>query len=298
MLVLNFGTINPTKMSIQAVEKRSSISYQEFVEEHLKKGIPVVFKNASDAWPKKSFDPEFFEQNFGDRTIKFEGRTYNIKEILELIKNSTPENPAPYPISFEVPEDLPDFMKLINPIHMNYATPNWFQSDIFPYGKFGKNINLFFGGQGNQYSLHKDFYHTNAWITQLHGRKKFVLFPGDQDEFLYAGKDGYSNFLSPVNIMKPDYEKYPKYMQAKSLEVILSPGETLFIPNGIWHTTVAEEANISLIFDQLNHSNYNAWRKDMFHIKKNESLGKAVLNYGFAVAAGTTCRLKEYFKSK
>ena len=278
---------------MQTIEKREEISYSEFCEQYLKKRIPVVFKNASKVWESNDYGPEFFAHHYGSCELEFEGKIYSVNQILELTKNSTPENPAPYPISFEIPDDLPDFMKRIFPLHMNYATPNWFDSKIFPYGKFGKNINLFFGGKGNQYSLHKDFYHTNAWITQLYGEKKFILFQGDQDEYLYAGKKGYSNFLSPVNILNPDLKKYPKYKLAKSVEVTLKAGETIFIPNGVWHTTIAPGQNISVIFDQLNSTNFAAWRRDMYEIKKEKSLPKAMMNYAFALTAGYLCKVGE-----
>jgi len=281
---------------MQTVNKVDHISYTEFIAEHVNKKNPVVFKNASKVWGQHTFGPDFFSAHFGNYKKEFEGKMYTINEILELTLKSTPKNPAPYPITFELPYDIPGFMEHINPIHMNYATPNWFDSKIFPYGRFGKNINLFFGGQGNQYSLHKDFYHTNAWITQLYGEKKFILFPGEQDELLYAGKKGYSNFLSPVNILDPDLQKYPLYKNARSVEVTLQPGETIFVPNGVWHTTVAPGQNISLIFDQMNATNYSAWRTDMYNIKKQKSQTGAIVNYGFALAAGMICKLKGLVK--
>jgi len=278
---------------MNTIEKRADLTYREFIDEYLMKVKPVVIQNGTKAWPQHTFDPNFFRENFGNETKEFEGKTYSINQILELTANSTAENPAPYPITFEIPYDLPEFMKLIKPVHMNFATPNWFDSKLFPYGRFGKNVNLFFGGQGNQYSLHKDFYHTNAWITQLYGQKKFILFPGEQDEFLYAGKTGYSKFLSPVNILKPDVDKHPMFKLAKPIEVVLEPGETIFVPNGVWHTTVALGQNISVIYDQMNGTNYHAWRKDMFHIKKNQSFTKATLNYGFALCVGFACKTME-----
>ena len=276
----------------KTIEKKDSISYEEFVEEHVKKHIPVVFKNASAAWKSnKIFTPDFFREKFGKYETWADGVKYNIDKILEITAKSTPENPAPYPILFEIPKQLPELMDMLQPIHMNYAQPNWFTSNIFPYGKFGNNIHLFFGGNGSQYSLHKDIYHTNAWITQLFGTKKFVVFPGDQEEYLYAGKSGIQSFLSPINILSPDYEKYPMYKNAKPQEVILQPGETIFVPNGVWHTTVATEQNISFIFDQLNELNFSDWKKDIFELKKTESKFKAAVQYSFAASAGIACKL-------
>ncbi|MFC3561440.1 cupin-like domain-containing protein [Pedobacter jamesrossensis] len=278
------------------VEKKDDISYQEFVDEHLKKRIPVVFKNATLAWESNTiFTPDFFSKNFGNQTTTSGGINYTMNEILEITKNSTPENPAPYPILFEIPKQLPDLLKYLDPIHINYSRPNWFASKNFPYGKYGKNIQLFIGGKGNQYSLHKDFFHTNAWITQLYGQKKFVVFPHGQDDYLYAGEKGFDSFLSPINILNPDLEKYPDYKKATPLEIILEPGETIFIPNGVWHTTVGMGHNISLIFDQLNARNFDDWTKDIYTIKKDQGLLKSNMHYAFAKSAGILCKIREVF---
>ena len=40
---------------------------------------------------------------------------------------------------------------------------------------------------------------------------------------------------SHVNVLDPDYEKYPALRNAKGLDITLYPGETLFIPRGYWH---------------------------------------------------------------
>jgi histone arginine demethylase JMJD6 len=283
-----------------SIQKKDSISYEEFVEEHVKKRIPVVFTNATSAWKSNTiFTPDFFREKFGDYETWADGKKYTMAEILDITAKSTPENPAPYPLLFEIPEQLPELLEMLQPIHMNYAYPNWFRSNLIPYGRFGNNIHLFIGGVGNQYSLHKDTYHTNAWITQLYGEKRFVVFPGDyQDEFLYPGEEGVQKFFSPINILTPDLEKYPKYKDAKPLDVVLKPGETIYIPNGVWHTTVAVSHNISLIFDQLNSLNYSSWKKDMFDLKKSESKLKAAAQYTFATSVGTACKIAELTGTK
>lgn len=281
------------------IKREDSISYKDFVEKYAKPRVPVVLTNASMAWKtNKIFTPEFFEKNFGNYETTSDGKKYTMTEILELTAKSTPENPAPYPNLYEIPEQMPELMEMFQPIHMNYSQPNWFRSKVVPYGKFGNSVQLFIGGRGNQYSLHKDYFHTNAWITQLYGEKKFVVFPGDQEKYLYPGKEGFKRYLSPINIVSPDYDKYPEYKNAKPVEVTLKPGETIFIPNGLWHTTVAYEQNISLIYDQLNGLNYEAWKKDIYDLKKDQSKLKAAILYGYALSAGAACKLAQLGGSK
>ncbi len=278
-------------METQQIEKLGSLSYEQFIEGYLKPGIPVVLTNAAASWKADHpFTPDFFKERFGERTTTYQGTTYSMADILDITARGTAENPAPYPILFEIPVQLPDFLPMVEPLHMNYAFPNWFRGKVMPYGKLGNSIHLFIGGVGNQYSLHKDMFHTNAWITQLYGEKKFVVFPRNQEALLYPENEG---FISPINILHPDYEKYPKYKQATPISVTLKPGETIFIPNGIWHTTVAVSHNISLIFDQLNSYNFKAWKKDAYDYSKNKNKIRAIAAYSMAYALGSLCQLSE-----
>jgi hypothetical protein len=49
-----------------------------------------------------------------------------------------------------------------------------------------------------------------------------------------------------VNILEPDYKKYPALQQVKGLEVELLPGETLFIPRGYWHYIEYKDGGFSI----------------------------------------------------
>jgi hypothetical protein len=88
---------------------------------------------------------------------------------------------------------------------MHYAEPNWFESKAFPGKVYGSSIELFFGGPGGKFPVaHIDLFHTNAWITQLYGRKNFVVFPRGQDEWLDPKAE--NHLESEVNIFNPDFE--------------------------------------------------------------------------------------------
>ena len=283
------------------IEKIDNISPKDFYENFVKKGVPAILKNASQSWKDNSiFTPEFFATNFGSRVTTFNGREYTMTEILEITKNSTRENPAPYPIQYEIPIQLPELMDAIHPIHLNYSRPNWFRSKLLPYGKIGNSIHLFIGGQGNSYGIHKDIYHTNAWITQLYGQKDFILFPRDQEHLLYpeSTSTDMKNCGSPIDILNPDFERYPLFKHATPTWVTAEQGETMFIPNGMWHTTAAHAQNISLIYDQLNSSNFKAWSKDMYNYAVPNSKKKAVINYSFAMIMGNGMRFLELLGAK
>jgi hypothetical protein len=281
-------------MEIQRVD---SISHKEFMNEFYEPGIPVVFKNALKVWKAHGlFSPDWFRTNYGERFIKKGGKTYTMSEIMDLVESSNESNPAPYPFIFNIPSELPELLPLLEPLHLNYAVPNWLDSKLFQVGKWGGVTELFIGGPGGKFPyLHLDFYHMNAWINQLYGEKRFTVFPRGQEDLLYPKPN--DPWQSDVNIFHPDFEKFPKYKDATPVEFTVGPGETLFIPFGTWHTAYSVTFTISVAFDQLNRKNFPDFMKDVWKFGIRQNKKKALARYGYAWMAGQTCKLTEVFKS-
>jgi histone arginine demethylase JMJD6 len=279
------------------VQKVENIPYKQFMEDFCNPGIPVVLKHASKVWKANGlFSPEYFRTHFPDRKTVVNGQEFTMKKLLDLIESSTVENPAPYPIKFDIPSLLPEIEPLISPLGMNYASPNWFQSKVFPSSIIGSSTELFLGSPGGKFPVaHIDYYHTNAWITQLYGDKDFIFFPRGQDEFLYPKIN--NPWESDVNIFNPDYEKHPKYKYATPIRVTIKQGETIFMPRGIWHTAESITPSISVIFDQINRVNYDLWLKDVWQEKKKKNMLKALAILVYCKIAKYFCLLEDLFTS-
>ena len=54
--------------------------------------------------------------------------------------------------------------------------------------------------------------------------------------------------ISEVDVADPDYERHPDFRNAKGYEVLLAPGDLLYIPSKCWHYVRAETTSISLNF--------------------------------------------------
>jgi histone arginine demethylase JMJD6 len=276
------------------VQKVEDISYAAFMQEFYQPGIPVIFKNASKSWKAKDvFSPDWFRNHYGDRQTVVTGKQYTMRQIVDMVENSSVNDPAPYPCIFDIPETLPELLDFVQPLNLNYARPNWFESKAFPNKVFGSSIELFFGGPGGKFPIaHIDIFHTNAWITQLYGKKNFIVFPRGQDEFLYPNPQ---NLLeSEVNIFNPDFDKHPAFRKATPAVITVEQGETIFIPWGIWHSSESLTPSISVIFDQVNKRNFPDWIKDVWSYKKKKGGNKlkAVLSMAYyAVVANILCRI-------
>eukprot|EP00438_Fugacium_kawagutii_P017909 Skav201926 [mRNA] locus=scaffold3992:301180:302437:+ [translate_table: standard] len=75
---------------------------------------------------------------------------------------------------------------------------------------------LFIGAAGAVTPLHIDPSTTHAWLTQISGRKRFTLFaPCDIPELLSG---------------EPDRSSEESQTWRRAVEVVLEPGETIFVP--------------------------------------------------------------------
>ncbi|HLK28590.1 MAG TPA: cupin-like domain-containing protein [Puia sp.] len=277
------------------VQKVENISYKDFMNEFYKPGIPVVFKDASKVWKARGlFTPKYFRDNFSERKTVVNEKEYTMGELLDLIENSSSERPAPYPCKFDIPSKLPELLPLITPLGMNYAVPNWFQSMMFPSVVIGSQTELFLGSPGGKFPVaHIDYFHTNAWVTQLYGDKNFIVYPRGQDEFMYPKAN--NKWESDVNIFNPDYEKHPKYKNATPITVTIKEGETIFVPWGIWHSAESLTPSISVIFDQINASNYDEYVKDVWKYKKDGNKAKALAVLAYCKMAKYFCKAGDLF---
>src|SRR5690606_27887677 len=95
----------------------------------------------------------------------------------------------------------------------------------------------------------------------------------------------------PIDFSNPDYKKYPNYKNATPIRARLKAGEVMYIPSGVWHTTMAYGQNISTIIDQMNSSNYKAWRNDVYTYKAMHNKPRAVVDYIAATVIGACCRV-------
>jgi len=275
------------------IDRRSDITYKEFINEYQKTGRPVILENATKVWKSNlMFTPAFFREKFGHITTVSSNKEYTVAEILDLTASSTKENPAPYPLKFNLLRELKDMLPLMEPLDMNLVRPNWLHSNIFK-NRLNNGMDLHIGGAGNHYPVHKDAYDVHAWLIQLYGEKDVYIFPREQEELMYPGIGGMLESRSPIDISNPDNEKYPRFREATPTIITLKPGEVLYIPSGVWHTTMAHKQNISTIIDQVNSSNYKGWRRTVYAYKKYFNKNRAMFDYVAATAIGNYFRLKE-----
>lgn len=263
-----------------AVERKTNVSPADFVREHIDGvGKPVVVTDAMDGWrarTKWTFDffRDAYGRDLGTAPLGLHGEAAKVTKLATYIdhidspasvpgfwvdtKNrrplqAPPESPTALPYLMEWPafQLHPELYDDIKPAP--YFVADWtlaFDTDLrelFQTTCGRSYCALFLGPEGSLSQLHQDFWHTHAYLAQIHGRKRATLFSPEDSEFLYGGK---------VDPEQPDVERFPLFERATAYECVIEPGDVLFIPPDWWHHVRGLEKSITMSNNFFNETNF------------------------------------------
>jgi ribosomal protein L16 Arg81 hydroxylase len=113
---------------------------------------------------------------------------------------------------------------------------------------------MWMGGQGTFTPLHHDL--TNNLLLQIVGRKRLLLVAPGATPRLYNDHHVYSQIR---DLLEPGIlSRYPKLEGIHVHQIMLNPGEALFIPLGWWHQVSSLDFSVT-----ITHTNFR-WPND-FH---------------------------------
>lgn len=225
-------------MLLQPVEKVADIDAATFKKDYYDTSTPLVIRELSKAWPaRQKWNWDYFKEFVGDKKV---GIYNNVKSDAY-----TPINRA---------DDYKTFGEYIDMIRRGPAGWRIFLFNIFDHapaltqdftwpdhlmkGFVKKYPMLFVGGATSITHMHFDIDMSHILHTQFTGRKRVLLFPYAEQHKLYRkpfevlSLADFSHYYENGN---PDYSKFPALKLAKGYEVVLEPGDTLFMPAGYWH---------------------------------------------------------------
>lgn len=120
--------------------------------------------------------------------------------------------------------------------------PGWFDEPRLPFGSA-----LWLGPAGTITPLHHDT--SNILFCQVHGRKRVVLAPPWATALLESA-EGVYNRRGSESLRD---ERIP------AIDLVLEPGEALFIPVGWWHDVRALDPSVSLAINAFERGNVFGW---------------------------------------
>ncbi|XP_029195651.2 bifunctional peptidase and (3S)-lysyl hydroxylase JMJD7-like [Acropora millepora] len=125
----------------------------------------------------------------------------------------------------------------------------------FIYGELKRrHLNIWLSNGNTLGKLHYDPF--DNFLCQISGRKELFLYEPHQNSRLYEAHiqeaslaynpvtkkfwrkellESTSMVMSPVDILKPDYNRFPKFKEAQALNCTINEGDVLFMPSFWWH---------------------------------------------------------------
>ena len=155
-------------------------------------------------------------------------------EALTAASEAPGAPPPPYLRTWNYEDDVPE-------LSGDWSTPAHFR-DMFqalPEVARPPFTWLFLCPRGAETRLHVDVWHTDAWLVNFVGRKRFVLFHPAHRKYI-EDDEGF------VSLRDPDLERFPELGKATPVEFVLGPGEIAYIPRRWPHFAVALEPTISV----------------------------------------------------
>jgi Cupin-like domain len=279
-----YSTNSEESCAAVPIERVECMAPEIFQQRYLSgSGKPVIVTDALNTWPARSkWSFDFFKSRYGsDRVVPsiWPGDKYlKVIQLSDYIDSlDDPYRPTPgfwIDLVTKLPcEALPNpprtplyltgwrafnlHPELLEDVELGPKfVDDWIPLLPAPFRKVMEETTKYISGgfligpAGSVAMLHYDFLHTHAYLAQIAGRKKFVLFSPEDSEFLYGGK---------VDPIRPDFKKYPLLRRASAYEGILEPGELLFLPSDWWHHVVALEKSITVGYNFFNRVNFGAY---------------------------------------
>ncbi|WP_166144122.1 cupin-like domain-containing protein [Methylosinus sp. RM1] len=222
------------------VDRLDQLSPDEFVENYVRLRRPVVVSGGLKGCAAFSlWNLDHLRRRAGDRNVILkkwgpsgicldQALLGDYVDALELYESrresdSTAQRPA-YLHDVPLESILPDAG----------ADLEGFPADFFPawYGaEWSTFAQLFLGPSGSMTPLHFDCLLTHNLFFQVLGRKKFTLLPHEQIEYCYP----YNWRWCAVDVERPDCIRHPLYRRANPTELVVEPGDVLYMPPGVLH---------------------------------------------------------------
>ena len=175
-------------------------------------------------------------------------------ELLTLYRQGS-DQPLPYLMHLSVNRNLQKLARyFVDPPEFK---PNWGS------GAWADRIGgpeLFVGQKGTGFGpIHIDHLAVHVGFYQLEGRKKYLLFPPEDGQYLYrypGAEFPWQLRNSRISGFEPGiHERFPLLKQAQPMEITLEPGDAMFMPANWWHTTLNLTDSVSYSIRIVNRSN-------------------------------------------
>jgi len=252
-VMLNLQALRESDPGYTHVEKRSRVSRDEFIERYVRGCRPLVITDLARDWPAmQRWSFAEFKRRYGAMTVQVQAgrdsdadyeinkvnlrRETNFAAFLDRVATSGVTNDEYLTANNELLR-RPEFVGLLDEVG---PLPDYCNASALQ-----RSASLWIGPAGTRTPLHHDT--LMLLHTQIVGRKRWRFVSPLSARWLYNAFDVYS----PVDFEALDLQRFPDAAKVKVLDVVVEPGETIFLPLAWWHQVSSLDRCISLSFTNL-----------------------------------------------
>jgi len=199
-------------------------------------GLPFVVPGLAARWPLARLTPQTLRERFSTIPVRARVGDY-VGTAFAADRAMQDMSMLDYLDLAASAAGLPPYLGNLELRELNRFChwPAWFDKPGPP--------RFWLGPAGTVTPLHAD-YDDNIFV-QLWGSKRIFLAPPHHDEFLYPVEANALLFGSPFDPEAPDYARFPLARQAALLEIVVEPGDLLYVPAGWFHQVRALSFSLS-----------------------------------------------------
>lgn len=201
-------------------------------------GMPFLVTGIVKRWPLASLTPQDLRAQFGHLPVRARVGDYvntafaPDRAMRDMLLRDYLDLTPP-----DATSDLPPYVGNLSLRELNRLChwPTWFD-------KMGPP-RFWIGPARTVTPLHCDY--DDNIFAQLWGTKRIFLAPPHHDAFLYTREANPLLFGSPFDPEAPDFDAFPLARQAALVEIIVEPGDMLYVPAGWYHQVRALSFSLS-----------------------------------------------------
>lgn len=231
------------------IERRSKLSEEDFWHHYFMKSRPVIMTDMMDNWPAMShWTPQYLAEKYGEAEVEIQAsrnadadyeihsgqlkKKVRFKDYISDVLHGGATNDY-YMVANNRNLEQEALKGMTDGVDLSY-----FRDSAALAGR----CFLWFGPRGTITPLHYDI--VPVLFAQIQGRKRWRIIPPEHSRYLY----NHIGVFSQVDAENPDYHAHPLYAKAISTDVVLNPGEMIFMPVGWWHQVKALDVSISFSY--------------------------------------------------
>jgi len=238
------------------IDRRKRLEPGEFANAYVKRRQPVLIRGALNGCPALSrWSLDYLRLRAGRQQVLLKewspSGIQTVPKSLDAYINSLEHYEARLQAGEAMATQRPAYLHdvpLTSILPEANSELESFPSDYFPVwyrAEWWKFAQLFLGPSHSFTPLHFDCLLTHNLFFQINGRKRFVLIPREQLKYCYPHHWRWCK----VDVEEPDYDHYPLYRLANPAEVIVEPGDALYLPPGTLHHVRSLDCALSFNVD-------------------------------------------------